>query len=199
MNRKPSSSLRTYSRFTVVLVLVAGVMNLAGTGVSANEAAKDTTPGDFPDYSNVQGYQLQPGSKILAVNATQILRVVNCAPAALSGLTCKPVPVTGTIDVSDKLVVYTDRANWNPGTYSFVLNVSDPNTELTAKCKSDGGGELQIPFVKTLLIAVGGNCLPDMTPVPVRFTDPAVLQGTFNCPGSDYFMSLDAQWTFTAE
>jgi hypothetical protein len=121
------------------------------------------------------------------------------APASLPGFTCKPVPVTGTIDVSDKLVVFTDRASWNPGTYSFVLNVNDPNSQLTAKCRTDDGGELEMPFAKTLRIAVGSNCLPNTTQLPVRFTDPAVLQGTFNCPGSDFFASLSAQWTFTAQ
>ena len=56
-----------------------------------------------------------------------------------------------------------------------------------------------MPFARTFLIAVGGNCLPDTTLMPVPFTDVAVLQGTFNCPGSDFFVFLDAQWTFTAE
>jgi hypothetical protein len=344
MNRKPASSLRTFSGFAFALALIAGVMNLAATGVSANEAAKDTTPGDFPDYSNVQGYQLQPGSKILATNATQILRVVNCAPAtggpddlaplvntcegiydgevvspatvsdwsvngvvggnsivgtikgnrdtaiytapakkptpntvavsakmkltgslnstvvsnititdlskytgtvkfsstagmagvhvtdgmaqvtwtliedlpdvrtytasgtisaglapALQGFTCTPVPVSGKIDVKDKLVVYTDRSRWNPGTYAFVLNIDDPNTMLTAKCESEDGGVMEFPLAKQILVGVGGNCLPDTTPRPVAFENPAELQGTFDCPASDFFASLSARWSFVAE
>lgn len=88
MNRKPASSLRTFSGFAFALALIAGVMNLAGTGVSANEAAKDTA---------------------------------------------------------------------------------------------------------------AGNCLPDTTPRPVAFENPAELQGTFDCPASDFFASLSARWSFVAE
>jgi len=82
MNNETPTRAKTVPGLIFSLVLAAGTMTLAGNGVSANEAAKDTTPSDFPDYSQVQGYQLQPGSKILTANATQILRVVNCAPAA---------------------------------------------------------------------------------------------------------------------
>ena len=334
-------SLRPPGASALVLawVLVAG----PSPGV-ADEGGNGAAAGDFPDYSKVPGYQLQPGSKILAANATQILRVVICAPAAvgaddlaplvntcegvydgevvspvtvsdwsvngvvggnatigtvrgnrdtaiytapakkptpnivavsakiklvgsvnptvvanititdlssytgtvtfsstagmagvhitdgiaqvtwtliedlpdvrtytasgtisaslapaLQGFTCTPVPVSGKIDATDKLVVYTDRATWNPGTYAFVLNVDDPNTMLTAKCKTEDGASMEFPLAKQILVGVGGNCLPDTTARPVAFANAAELQGVFDCPASDFFASLSASWSFKAE
>jgi hypothetical protein len=198
-------------------VAVSAKVNLKGSqnpllvsNITISDLSKYTGTVKFSSEAGMMGVTLTDGIAEVTWTLSEELSDVRTytasgtisagvAPASLPGFTCKPVPVTGTIDVTDKLVVYTDRANWNPGTYSFVLNISDPNTQLTAKCKTDDGGELEMPFAKTLLIAVGGNCLPDTTLLPVPFTDQAVLQGTFNCPGSDYFMSLDAQWTFTAE
>lgn len=117
----------------------------------------------------------------------------------MEDVNCKPVPVSGKIESGDKLVVYTERANWNPATYSFGLVMADRDTMLTTKCTDENGGEFPISFPNLLMALVGGNCLPDMTPRPVPFTDPEVLQGSFDCPGNEYFAGLSAQWTFTAE
>jgi len=50
MHRNLSLRLRSTSTLLAVLVLAAGAMPDAGNGVSANEASKDTAPGDFPGY-----------------------------------------------------------------------------------------------------------------------------------------------------
>jgi hypothetical protein len=87
----------------------------------------------------------------------------------------------------------------DPKCSSFVLNIDDPNTMLTAKCESEDGGVMEFPLARQILVGVGGNCLPDTTPRPVAFDNPAELQGSFDCPASDFFASLSAQWTFSAE
>lgn len=82
-----------------------------------------------------------------------------------------------------KLLVYTDRSNWNAGTHAFNLHPADPEPMLTAQCSSGGGG----------------NCLPDMTAKPVPYADAALLQGAFECPASDFFAGVSARWVFTAD
>jgi len=122
----------------------------------------------------------------------------NLAPA-MEGMDCDPVHVSGKIDSSNKLLVYTERANWNAGTHAFNVSPENPEPMLTAQCRTGDGGSFPMPFPNLLSVSVGGNCLPDMTPKPAPYVDAALLQGTFDCPGSEFFAGVNAQWTFTAE
>jgi len=122
----------------------------------------------------------------------------NLAPA-IEGMNCQPVHVSGKIGAAQKLLVYSSRSAWNAGTHAFSLYPENTEATLTAQCRAPGGASFPLPFANLLSVSVGGNCLPDMTPKPVPYADAAVLQGSFDCPASDFFAGISAQWTFRAE
>jgi hypothetical protein len=114
--------------------------------------------------------------------------------------TCEPVTITRAIEAEGgQLTVYTERANWNPSTYGFFLSGVD-NDPLTTTCTDDDGDEFPVTFMNLLMVGVGHNCMSGQTPRPVPFTDPEVLEGTFDCPGSSMaFVGIRAEWSFTGE
>ena len=161
----------------------------------------------------MQGYQLQPGSKILATNATQILRVVNCAPATggpddlaplvntcegiYDGEVVSPATVSAKMKLTGSLnstvvsnITITDLSKYT-GTVNFSsmagmagVHVTDGMAQVTWTLIED------LPDVRTY--TASGTISAGLAPA---------LQG-FTCipvPVSDFFASLSARWSFTAE
>lgn len=80
------------------LALIVAFAAGPGTAFSAAPAAGDGEPSttDFPAFSKLAGYQLQPASKTLRTGATQALRVVNCALPAVG--VDDPVPLVNSCE-----------------------------------------------------------------------------------------------------
>ncbi len=208
MNSKIIAGPKLLSGLALTLVLTAGSATGAAdeTGTFSGTVKFSSTPRTGEEG---MGFTITDGTATVTWTLVEELpdvRTYTASGTISGGLApeieygnCKPVPVTGAIASGDKLVVYTERANWNPATYAFALMLADNNTPLTTTCTDEDGDEFPVTFPNTLMVSVGHNCLPDLTPRPVPFTDPEVLEGTFDCPGNNFFTGISAKWSFTGK